>query len=478
MKYIGIPKEQLQAEKRVSVTPEVVTHLVKLGFQVTVESGAGLSAKFLNADYIAAGATIEKDSSALWKKSDIIIKIGELSEHAALKCHETDLLHKDQIFISHIWPGQHPKLLESLASQGVTALAMDNVPRISRAQKMDARSSSASISGYRAIIEAAQHFGRFFAGQITAAGKVPPAKIMVIGVGVAGLAAIGTASSLGAVVRAFDTRLEVKEQVESMGAEFLELDFSEDGSGEGGYAKTMSEEFIAAEMQLFAEQAAEVDIIITTALIPGRPAPKLITAEHVSLMKTGSVIVDLAAEQGGNCELTEAGKVVIKKGVSIIGYTDLPSRMSTQSSQLYGTNVRHLMTSLCPDKEGEAVIDMNDEVIRGLTVTHQGEVTWPPPEVKLSIQPAVKTEESVAEIPQIKKNKTNPTWIFLAGALCLLGVGLTAPASFLASFTIFILSCFIGYMVVWGVTPALHTPLNECHQCNKQHRYHRCNSSN
>jgi len=338
---------------------------------------------------------------------------------------------------------------------------MDSIPRISRAQKMDALSSMANIAGYRAVIEAAQHFGRFFTGQITAAGKIPPAKVLVIGAGVAGLSAIGAAKSMGAIVRSFDTRPEVKEQVESMDAEFLLLDFAdEDGSGEGGYAKVMSDEFIKAEMALFAEQAKEVDIIITTALIPGRPAPELITEDMVKSMKEGSVIVDLAAEMGGNCKLSEADKVIVRHGVTIIGYTDLPSRLATQSSQLYATNLRHLLTDLTPEKDGKIVIDMEDEIIRGATVIKEGEITWPPPAPKISAAPVKKPPPPV--IDKAKPEKKSPLGTLVTvgvGALALLGVGSVAPPEFMSHFTVFVLACFVGYMVIWNVTPALHTPL-------------------
>ena len=337
---------------------------------------------------------------------------------------------------------------------------MDSVPRISRAQKMDALSSMANIAGYRAVVEAAQHFGRFFTGQITAAGKVPPAKVLVIGAGVAGLAAIGAAQSMGAIVRSFDTRPEVKEQIESMGAEFLMLDFpDEDGSGEGGYAKVMSKEFIEAEMALFAEQAKDVDIIITTALIPGKPAPRLITAEMVESMKDGSVIVDLAAEQGGNCELTRPGEVHTHNGVTIIGYTDLPSRLATQSSQLYATNLRHLLTDMTPEKDGQLVVDMEDEVIRGATVCKDGATTWPPPPPKLSAAPA-KPKAAPAPVPEPKKKSVaGPIIGMVIAGLALLGLGAVAPQDFMGHFTVFVLACFVGYMVIWNVTPALHTPL-------------------
>jgi NAD(P) transhydrogenase subunit alpha len=340
---------------------------------------------------------------------------------------------------------------------------MDSVPRISRAQKMDALSSMANIGGYRAVIEAAQHFGRFFTGQITAAGKIPPAKVLVIGAGVAGLAAIGIAVSMGAVVRAFDTRPEVKEQVESLEAEFLELDFEEEGSGAGGYAKVMSEEFIKAEMELFAEQARDVDIIITTALIPGKPAPELITEDMVKSMKEGSVIVDLAAEQGGNCKLTEKDQVVHKHGVTLIGYTDLPSRLPTQSSQLYATNLRHLLTDMCPEKNGEVVVDFEDEAVRGATVTRNGEITWPPPEIKVSAAPPQKKEEAAPPPAGAGEEKKAGAWgqvlALVLGGAALFGLGLVAPPAFMTHFTVFVLACFVGYMVIWNVTPSLHTPL-------------------
>ncbi|MEX2515476.1 MAG: Re/Si-specific NAD(P)(+) transhydrogenase subunit alpha, partial [Gammaproteobacteria bacterium] len=362
---IGIPKEIHAGERRVALTPETAQHLQKLGFTVALESGAGSEANFPDAAYSEVGVNIVSDVKALWLDSDIILKVRAPEEHQGLGVHEAELLREGATLISFIWPAQNEDLMQKLAAQKVNVLAMDSVPRISRAQKLDALSSMANIGGYRAIIESAEHFGRFFTGQITAAGKIPPAKVLVIGAGVAGLAAIGTAKNLGAIVRAFDTRPEVGEQVQSMDAEFLEVEMDdEDGSGTGGYAKQMSEEFIRREMEIFAEQAREVDIIVTTALIPGKPAPKLITADMVKSMRPGSVIVDLAAEQGGNCELTESGKVVNKHGVTIIGYTDLPSRLPTQSSQLYGTNLRHLLTDLTPEKDGVININMEDEVIR------------------------------------------------------------------------------------------------------------------
>lgn len=451
---IGVPKEIFKGEKRVATTPEVIGWLAKLGYEVAVESDAGKDANFANEVYQEAGAEIISDRKALWDAADIILKV------RAPEDEEVELLHEGQTLISFIWPAQNEELMAKLSAKKVNILAMDSVPRISRAQKMDALSSMANIAGYRAVIEASHHFGRFFTGQITAAGKVPPAKVLIIGAGVAGLAAIGAANSLGAIVRSFDTRPEVKEQVESMGAEFLMLDFEEDGSGEGGYAKTMSDEFIKAEMALFAEQAKDVDIIITTALIPGKPAPKLITSEMVQSMKNGSVIVDLAAEQGGNCELTKPGKVATTpNGVTVIGYTDLPSRLPTQSSQLYATNLRHLLTDMTPEKDGKLVINMEDEAIRGATVINAGEITWPPPPPKLSAAPA-KPAATPVEPPAPKK--VNPLMKFIPivlGAIILLWLGNVAPPSFMQHFTVFVLACFVGYMVIWNVTPSLHTPL-------------------
>ncbi len=452
---IGVPREIFPGERRVATTPEVAGQLIKLGFDVVVESGAGRESSYSDAAYREAGCEIADTADGIWSKSDIVMKVRAPDDD------EAGRLRAGQTLISFLWPAQNPELLEKLTRSGVTAMAMDSVPRISRAQKMDALSSMANIAGYRAVVEAAQHFGRFFTGQITAAGKVPPAKVLVIGAGVAGLAAIGAAKSMGAIVRSFDTRPEVKEQVESMDAEFLMLDFEEeDGSGEGGYAKVMSEEFIKAEMELFAEQARDVDIIITTALIPGKPAPRLITADMVRSMKDGSVIVDLAAEQGGNCELTEPNKVVHVDGVSIIGYTDLPSRLAAQSSQLYATNLRHLVTDLTPEKDGNIVVNMEDEVIRGATVCKDGETTWPPPAPKLSAAaPAAKPAPAPIAPQDEKPSVVGPIVGMVIGGLALLGLGAVAPASFMAHFTVFVLACFVGYMVIWNVTPALHTPL-------------------
>jgi len=451
---IGVPRETHAGERRVASTPDVAGELQKLGYSVVVEKGAGAAASYSDAAYEAAGCEIAASAADIWSNADIILKVRAPDAGQAKK------LKASQTLVSFLFPGQNADLLKTLTSTGATVLAMDSVPRISRAQKMDALSSMANIGGYRAVVEAAQHFGRFFTGQITAAGKIPPAKVMVIGAGVAGLAAIGAAKSMGAIVRAFDTRPEVKEQVESMDAEFLMLDFEgEDGSGEGGYAKVMSDEFIRAEMALFAEQAKDVDIIITTALIPGKPAPKLITADMVASMKDGSVVVDLAAEQGGNCELTEPGQVVQRNGVTIIGYTDLPSRLATQASQLYATNLRHLLTDMTPEKDGQIVVNLDDEVVRGATVCRAGETLWPPPPPKLSAAPA-KAQPAPAPVVEPKKpSVAGPIIMTAVGALALLGLGSVAPPSFMAHFTVFVLACFVGYMVIWNVTPALHTPL-------------------
>ena len=461
---IGIPSESALDERRVAIAPATIPRIIGLGFEIQIQSGAGEAAGFPDGEYLAGGATIAGSKEMLWDTSDIIVKI-RAPAHTSLPQApaETSLLNDGKTLICLIGPGQNPLLLEILSGAGVTTLAMDAVPRISRAQKLDTLSSMANIAGYRAVIEAANHFGRFFTGQITAAGKIPPAKVLVIGAGVAGLAAIGAASAMGAIVRAFDTRPEAKEQVESMGAEFLMLDFDEDGSGQGGYAKIMSEEFIAAEMQLFADQAQEVDIIITTALIPGKPAPKLIVAATARSMKFGSVIVDLAAEQGGNCELTRPGEAVLIDGITIIGYTDLPSRMAAQSSLLYGNNVAHLLTDLCPIKDGQINVDMDDEVIRGMTVVKDAKITWPPPAPRLSAvpktQPANLTETSV-HLESTTKKSTAVTLITLASVIGLiLGLGMVAPPSFMGHFTVFVLAIFVGWQVVWNVTPALHTPL-------------------
>ncbi len=450
---VGIPKEVHPGECRVAATPDTATRLMKkLGFEVSVQAGAGEAASFPDQAYRDAGCTIVDDVDALWRDADVILKVREPNPD------EIGRLTDGKVFVSFLYPAQNEALLKSIAEKKATALAMDAVPRISRAQKMDALSSMANIAGYRAVVEAAGLFGRFFTGQITAAGKVPPAKVMVIGAGVAGLAAIGAARGLGAIVRAFDVRPEVADQVKSMGAEFLYLDFpQEEGGTSGGYAKTMSKEFIEAEMKLFAEQAKEVDIIITTALIPGKKAPELITTAMVESMKPGSVVVDLAAEQGGNCAVTKPNEVVMHDGVHIVGYTDLPSRLANTSSQLYGTNMVHLLDDM-GGAEGFKV-DMEDDVVRGATVVKDGEITWPPPPIAVSAAPkAAPKAEPVAAAAEPAKKGGNPIWLILAGA-GLLGVGLTRDAGFITDFTVFVLACIVGWQVIWNVTAALHTPL-------------------
>ncbi len=460
----GIVKEIRPDEKRVAVTPEGVKTLIeKLGFEVLVESGAGAGASFSDADYESAGAKVLARAEAVWAESDIVLKVNPPLELPG-GGHEADRLREGGKLLSFIWPARNEALLKRLAARKASVLGMDQVPRVTRAQKMDALSSMANIAGYRAVIEAATLYGRFFTGQMTAAGKVPPAKVLVIGAGVAGLAAIGAARGLGAIVRAFDTRPVVKEQVQSMGAEFLELDVHEDGTGAGGYAKEMSKAFIDAEMALFRAQAKEVDIIITTALIPGKPAPKLITKDMVESMKPGSVIVDLAAEAGGNCELTECGKVVVHHGVHIVGYADLPSRLAQTASQLYGNNLRHFLSELGGAEKFD--INLEDDVIRGALILLDGELMWPPPPPKHPPEPPKPAVESsvpkpagLSEAERQRKKATRSSLVLLALAVFLTLLGLRAPSEFLSHLTVFVLACFVGWQVVWNVTPALHTPL-------------------
>ena len=456
---IGVPKETAAGEKRVATVPEVVEKLIKLGFSVKVESGAGDAANCSDDVYRAAGAQIVDSAAKLWAESDIVFKV------CVPTAEEVGLMHEGQTLITFIWPAQNPELMQQLAARKVSVLAIDSLPRmLSRAQKMDALTSQAGVAGYRAVIEAANAFGRFFNGQITAAGKVPPAKVFIAGAGVAGLAAIGTAASLGAIVRANDTRDEVADQVVSLGGEFVKVDYEEEGSGGGGYAKVMSEGFQKAQREMYAKQAREVDIIITTALIPGKPAPRLITAEMVRSMKPGSVIVDMAAERGGNCELTEPGQAVVKHGVTIVGYTDLASRLAKQSSTLYATNLFRLTEELCKTKDGVINVNMEDDAIRGLTVIKNGEVTWPPPALKLPAPPAAKPAAMPAKAPKhgeasAPASATRTAVMFGIAALAFWFVGANAPEAFLGHFTVFVLAVFVGYMVVWNVTPALHTPL-------------------
>jgi NAD(P) transhydrogenase subunit alpha len=459
---IGIPTETFAGEKRVAMTPETAVHVMKLGHRICVQSGAGEASNIADELFIEAGVEILPDASSVYQQADVILKV-RAPALESVAGNEVAQLRPGTVVIGFVWPAQNETLMNELAARDVTVLAMDSVPRMSRAQKMDALSSQANIGGYRAVVEAANQFGRFFTGQITAAGKVPPAKVLVIGAGVAGLAAIGAARGMGAIVRAFDTRPEAAEQVESMGGVFLMLEFDEeeDGAGEGGYAKVMSKEFIDAEMALFREQAREVDIIITTALIPGRPAPELITTDMVESMKPGSVIVDLAAERGGNCKLTQADKVIKHGDVTLIGYTDLPSRMAAQSSQLYSTNLRHLLADLTPEKNGQLNVNMDDEVIRGATVINAGKITWPPPPPKLSAAPKpAKVAKTVAPVVPVKTGGIGGSLIGVGiAAIALLLVGSVAPPDFMSHFTVFVLACFIGYQVIWSVSPALHTPL-------------------
>lgn len=458
---IGVPRETAAGEKRVATVPDVVGKLVKLGFSVAVQSGAGEAANFPDDAYRAAGAEIVGSAAELWAGSDIVFKVRPPS------LDEVALMREGGMLVGFVWPAQNPELMQALAGKRATVLAIDALPRqLSRAQKMDALTSMAGVSGYRAVIEAANAFGRFFNGQITAAGKIPPAKVFIAGAGVAGLAAIGTAAGLGAIVRANDTRAEVADQVVSLGGEFVKVDYEEEGSGGGGYAKVMSEGFQQAQREMYAQQAREVDIIITTALIPGKPAPKLITAEMVKSMKPGSVIVDMAAEQGGNCELTVPGQAVVRHDVTIVGYTDLASRLARQSSTLYSNNLLRLTEELCKTKDGVVNVNMEDDAIRGLTVVKDGSITWPAPPLKLPA-PVAKPKAAVAA-PAAKGHGHGPgepmsakalATVFAIGAVALLGVGAFAPASFLSHFTVFVLACFIGYMVIWNVTPSLHTPL-------------------
>jgi NAD(P) transhydrogenase subunit alpha len=448
---IGIPKEIHAGERRVAATPETAQKLQKLGFDVMIERGAGATADFPDARYTDAGCRIAADAKEVWSQANIILKV------RAPEQNEPVLLREGQTIISFIAPAQNAELLKRLATRKANVFAIDAVPRITRAQKEDALSSMANLAGYRAIIEAANLFPRFFTGQITAAGKIPPAKILVIGAGVAGLAAIGAGKSLGAIVRAFDVRPSVKEQINSMGADFLEVKIQESGEGTGGYAKEMSPEFIAAEMALFAKQAKEVDIIVTTALIPGRPAPKLITKEMVESMREGSVIVDLAAEMGGNCELTQPGKVAVHNGVSIVGYTDLPSRMASQASQLYGMNLYHLLDDMGGGEKFH--IDLADEVVRGAIVTQNGEILWPPPKKEVPPAPPKIAPVPIAKKEPKKKSKAAQAVPIAIAIIVFLGLAIGAPSSFLQHFTVFVLAVFLGWQVIWNVTPALHTPL-------------------
>ena len=463
---IGTPKETFIGEARVAMTPESALQLQKLGHECLIETGAGLAAGFSDALYKDAGVTVVKTAAALWKAADTIAKVRPPNDTEAKR------LSDGKTLISFFFPAQNEEQMAQIAAKGASVIAMDMVPRISRAQKMDALSSMANIAGYRALIEAGNNFGRFFTGQVTAAGKVPPAKVLIVGAGVAGLAAIGTATSLGAITYAFDVRPEVAEQIESMGAEFVFLDFEEaqaDGAETGGYAAPSSPEFREKQLEKFRELAPDMDIVITTALIPGRDAPKLWLEDMVAAMKPGSVVVDLAAERGGNCDLTVADeKVISKNGVTIVGYTDFPSRMAAQSSTLYATNIRHMMTDLTPEKDGKVVHDMEDDVIRGATVTHEGAVTFPPPPPKIQAIAAQKKEpvkeptaeeKLAAEAAAFKAATKQQVGLLTIGAVLMLVIGAYAPASFMQHFIVFVLAVFVGFQVIWNVSHALHTPL-------------------
>lgn len=463
---VGVPREIHAGESRVAQTPQTVQRLIDLGYAVAVESGAGEKAGFADQEYVEAGCELVENARQIWGECDIVAKVGPPEQHPELGQHEADLLREGGTLIGFVWPAQNKELLDRLQSRSATVLAIDQVPRITRAQKMDALSSMANIAGYRAVVEAAQHYGAFFTGQMTAAGSVPPAKVLVIGAGVAGLAAIGAANGLGAVVTAFDTRPEVREQIESLGAKFVTIDIEEEGAGAGGYAKQMSDRFLEAERKLFEELAVETDIIITTALIPGKQAPLLVSEQALMNMKSGSVVVDLAAAQGGNCEGVQEGQVVVRHDVKLIGYTDLPSRMPRVSSTLYGNNLGHFI-----DELGSAdtySIDESNEVIRGALVLRQGELKWPPPVLP---QPTVpKAASAVAQSAAADENAAAPSrasssksgmqiGMLIAAVIGLVLIGTWGDSDFLAHFTVFVLACFVGYQLIWNVTPALHTPL-------------------
>ena len=463
---IGTPKEIFEGEARVAMTPESALQLQKLGYDCAIETGAGMLAGFSDKAYAEAGVEIKKTAAALWKDADIIAKVREPDEN------ELKRLKSDHTLISFFNPAGNEKGMQAAAKKGTSVIAMEMVPRISRAQKMDALSSMANIAGYRAVIEAGNNFGRFFTGQVTAAGKVPPAKVLIVGAGVAGLAAIGTSTSLGAITYAFDVRPEVAEQVESMGAEFVYLDFKEeqkDGAETGGYAAVSSPEFREAQLSKFRELAPEMDIVITTALIPNREAPKLWLDDMVKAMKPGSVIVDLAAPAGGNVEGTVTDeKIITENGVTIVGYTDFASRMAAQASSLYATNIRHMMTDLTPEKDGQVVHNMEDDVIRGATVTFNKEITFPPPPPKVQAIAAKSQEKPkelspeevrVQEAEAFKAQTKQQVTLLATGAVITLGLGLIAPASFMQHFIVFVLSVFVGFQVIWNVSHSLHTPL-------------------
>ena len=495
---LGIVKEIRADERRVAAAPSTVARWVKVGWEVLVEAGAGEGSSFPDDLYREAGATILPRAEDVWAAADVVAKVRAPQELPGGR-HEADLAREGQVLISFIFPAQNPELVARLAARKCTLIAIDCIPRISRAQKVDALSSMANIAGYRAIVEAATRFGSFFTGQMTAAGKVPPAKVLVIGAGVAGLSAVGAAKGLGAIVRAFDVRPSVADQVKSLGGEFLTVQIAESGEGQGGYAKEMSKEFIDAEMALFRAQAKEVNIVVTTALIPGKPAPKLWTKDMVELMKPGSVVVDLAAENGGNCDLTKPGEAVVHKGVTIIGYTDMASRMGNVASELYGTNLWHLLDEMGGPNGFK--VDHGNDIVRGALVLDRGEKTWPPPPPK-KVEPEVKVSREgalpapvahqtgqfgkVDVVPAAAPAATSKGHGHGAAAtapsktagLVMAAIGIVAAIAWLVlrfgyknatvgadtglllqHLTVFVLAVFVGWQVVWNVTPALHTPL-------------------
>ena len=482
---VGVPAEVTSGERRVAATPQSVKRLIeKLGFEVMIESGAGREASLPDDAYKEAGATIVDGPETIWADADIVLKINPPAEHPALGTHEADLAREGQVLISLIWPSDNKPLIDRLNERRVTVIGLDCIPRITRAQKMDVLSSMANIAGYRAVIEAANLYGGFFGLQMTAAGKEPPATVLVIGAGVAGLAALGAAKNLGAQVRAFDVRPAVKEQIQSMGAQFLEVELDESGAGEGGYAKTMSKEFIEAEMALFLAQAPEVDVVISTALIPGKPAPLLWTREHVEAMKPGSIVVDLAASRGGNCEVTVPGEVVQHEGVWIVGHTDLTSRLPTVASRFFANNMVHLLTDMGGAEEWR--IDHDDEAVRGALIVQDGAWLWPPPRKPKPAPkpaPAAPAAEPAKAAPAPKRKKAERSKskkkshgashgppasesspaargaVGLVLAVIFTAVGVWAPTEFVQHFTVFVLSCFIGWQLIWAVNHALHTPL-------------------
>ena len=457
---LGVPKEIHPGERRVAVVPRMAAKLAKLGFDVIVESGAGNGAAFTDQAFVEAGARIVANPLEVWAKADLILKVREPELNEALGLHEGDLIKEGARLISFVWPEQNKELIERLARRKATVLAMDAVPRISRAQKLDALSAMANIAGYRAVIESAAVYGRFLGGQITAAGSVRPATVLVIGAGVAGLAAVGCAKSLGAIVKAFDTREAVREQVESLGAQFIKFEFDEKGEGEGGYAKQMSDAYLAAEQEFIAGHAKDADIVITTALIPGKPAPKLLTSGAVVSMRTGSVVVDLAAEQGGNCALTERDQIVERYGVTIIGVTDLTSRLARQASELYSANIVNLLEDVM--KDGAFALNLADEVQRAMLVLREGALMWPPPRPEVRAAAPLPSSKPVVAAPHGQKPARSP-WpqrFGVTALVALLGaLGLYAPASLIPHLTVFLLACVVGWHLVWNVTPALHTPL-------------------